>query len=91
MIAQVLAEAGERLAGAEQPFGGCCVADLLATDRVLLVIERQGGPRDAADVQVITGRVGGKRDGGTDNECHIGQAESLRPAVSGGCEVFGWA
>ena len=41
VIAQVLAEAGERLAaGAEQRVGGCCVADLLTTDHVLLVIER---------------------------------------------------
>ena len=91
VIAQVLAKAGERLAGAEQHFGGCCMADLFATDRVLLVIERQGGPRDVADVQVITGWVGGKRDGETNDECHVGQAESLRPAVAGGCEVFGWA
>lgn len=30
-----------------------------APDCVLLVIERQGGPRDAADVEVITRRVGG--------------------------------
>ena len=77
MIVQVLAEAGERLAGAEQQVRSSCVADLLTPDRVLLVIERQCGPRDAADVQVITGRVGGKRDGGTDDEGHVGQAESL--------------
>ena len=77
MVAQVLAEAGERLAGAEQEVGGGRVADLLAPDRVLLVVERQGSPRDAADVQVITGRVRGEDDVGTDDEGHVGQAESL--------------
>ena len=77
LVAQVFAEASERLAGAEQRVDSGCMADLLTTDRVLLVVECQGGPRYAADVQVITGWVGGEHDGGTDNEGHIGQAECL--------------
>jgi hypothetical protein len=72
------ADARQGLARAERGVIGRGVTDFLASDGVLLVVERQGGPRNAADVQVIQRRVGGDVGGGRiHREVDVGQAEGL--------------
>ena len=83
------ADAGKRFAWAEVGVRGRGVRDTFATDGILLVIEREGGPRDAVHVQVIQRCVSGLDLDAVDGEGDVVQAEGLRAGLALAEEVLG--
>ena len=65
------------------------MADLLATDCILLVIERKRSFRHGVDVQVIQRGVRGGIQAASNGERNVTEAEGLRAAFATGVEVFG--
>jgi hypothetical protein len=67
------------------------VADLLTSDRILLVTECKGGPHEEGDIQVIQRRIGGRDGHGGGVELDIAKGEGLRATSGVAGEVFGGA
>lgn len=63
------------------------MADLLAPDRILLVVEHECCPQDAAQVQVIQRRVNGSNFAGCCVEGDVAESEGLGAALAGFTEV----
>lgn len=92
--ADVVTKSCQGLDRAQAWVRGGQVADLLAPDRILLVVERESCPQDAAQVQVIQRRVNGSNFGGCCVEGDVAKSEGLRAALTGFAEVVfqvGWA
>ena len=88
VVAEVGADAQEGLDGAEASVGSGEVADLLASDSVLLVGERKGSPQDAAYVHVIQRRVKGREQVLGSVEVDVAKLEGLGPTSARAGEVF---
>jgi hypothetical protein len=86
--AEASAGAGEGFARAEPRVAGGGVRDSLAADGILLVIEREGRPCEASQVQVIQRGVSGGEFAAVEGEGDVTQAEGLGAGLAGAVKVL---